>query len=88
MTLINLHVYESEIKPRPIYICDCTAGLVSSQHEKGDIILEWRRSYALKKKKKIKNGFSDWRGAYIQSDVCTLTQHSLFISGRNLHCCR
>lgn len=49
MTLINLHVYESEIKPRPIYICDCTAGLVSSQQEKGDIILEWRRSFALKK---------------------------------------
>lgn len=39
MTLINLHVYESEVKPRPIYICDCTAGLVSSQREKG--ILFW-----------------------------------------------
>lgn len=29
MTLINLHVYESEIKPCPIYIYDCTTGPVS-----------------------------------------------------------
>lgn len=29
MTLINLHVYEREIKPRPIYISDCTTGSVS-----------------------------------------------------------
>lgn len=36
MTLINLHVYESEIKPCPIYISDCTTGPVSSSGGGGD----------------------------------------------------
>lgn len=36
MTLINLHVYESEIKPCSIYISDCTTGPVSPSAERGD----------------------------------------------------
>lgn len=36
MTLINLHVYESEIKPCPIYIHDCTKGPVSPPVGGGD----------------------------------------------------
>lgn len=45
MTLINLHVYESEIKPCPIYIYDCMAGLISSQQEKG--LLSWSGDAAI-----------------------------------------
>lgn len=36
MTLINLHVYESEIKPWPIYISNCTTGPVSPSAGGGD----------------------------------------------------
>lgn len=77
MTLINLHVYESEIKPCPIYISDCTTGPVSPSAGGGD--KRGRNIVTSEGVLHCENCFSDRYALYILSAVNMVLLYLLFI---------